>query len=108
MGPKISPEQQRDIVRRIKITKPDGTWAETYSQLAIEFGVTSPVITYHAKRAGVPMRTRPGWRRKRPAPYAFEPPETLRDMFEALCKKLGRHKARLLIEDHARIRKIAA
>ena len=35
---KISSEQKADIVRRIQVKNPDGTWAETYGALAEEFG----------------------------------------------------------------------
>ena len=41
---KISSEQKADIVRRIQVKNPDGTWAVSYKALAPEFGVSSCLI----------------------------------------------------------------
>ena len=55
---KISSTQKADIVRRIQVKNPDGTWAVSYKALAPEFGVSSCLISYIAKHAGLPQRKR--------------------------------------------------
>src|SRR5271166_4764971 len=49
---KISSEQKADIVRRIQVKNPDGTWAERYGALAKEFNVSRCLISHIAKCAG--------------------------------------------------------
>jgi hypothetical protein len=51
---KISSDQKADIVRRIQVKNPDGTWAEKYGALAEEFGVSRCLISHIAKH--VPSR----------------------------------------------------
>jgi hypothetical protein len=46
---KISSEQKADIVRRIQVKNPDGTWAVTYKDIAAEFAVSSCLISHIAK-----------------------------------------------------------
>jgi hypothetical protein len=55
---KISSTQKADIVSRIQVKSPDGTWAVTYKALAAEFAVSSCLISHMAKRAGLPQRQR--------------------------------------------------
>jgi hypothetical protein len=38
---KISSAQKADIVHRIQVKNPDGTWAVLYKALATEFGVSA-------------------------------------------------------------------
>jgi hypothetical protein len=102
---KISSTQKVDIVRRIQVKNPDGTWAVTYKALAAEFAVSSCLISHMAKRAGLPQRERGpqyipllGMRYKLPA--------QLWDMYQELRGKVGMTEARRLIEDHMRIRGI--
>src|SRR5271166_1984071 len=101
---KISSTQKVDIVRRIQVKNPDGTWAVTYKALA-EFAVSSCLISHMAKRAGLPQRERgPQF-----IPFAgmpYQPPAQLRDMYQELRSKVGVTEARRLIEDHMRIRGI--
>jgi hypothetical protein len=105
---KISSEQKADIVRRIQVKNPDGTWAERYGALAGEFGVSRCLISYIAKRAGLPRREGRQFR----AHVAFvgkryQPPAQLWDMYQELRGKVGVTEARRLIEDHMRIRGIS-
>jgi hypothetical protein len=103
---KISSEQKADIVRRIQVKNPDGTWAVSYKALAPEFGVSSCLISYIAKHAGLPHRKRgkyvPSSVRKR-----YQPPAGLSDMYRELRSKVGVAAARRLIEDHMRLRGIS-
>ena len=78
---KISLEQKADIVRRIQVKNPDGTWAEKYGAVAKEFGVSRCLISYIAKGAGLARRE--------------------------YCRQVGVTEARRLIEDHMRIRGIS-
>jgi hypothetical protein len=102
---KISSAQKADIVRRIQVKNPDGTWAVTYKALAAEFAVTSGLISHMAKRAGLPQRERgPQY-----IPFVgkrYQPPAQLWDMYQELRGKFGMTEARRLIEDHMRIRGI--
>ena len=102
---KISSTQKADIVRRIQVKNPDGTWAVTYKALAAEFTVTSCLISHMAKRAGLPQRERgPQY-----IPFVgkrYQPPAQLWDMYQELRGKVGMTEARRLIEDHIRIRGI--
>jgi hypothetical protein len=102
---KISSEQKADIVRRIQVKNPDGTWAVSYKALAPEFGVSSCLISYIAKHAGLPQRKRgkyvPSVRKR------YQPPARLSDMYQELRSKVGVAAARRLIEDHMRVRKIS-
>ena len=50
--------QKADIVRRIQVKNPDGTWAVSYKAIAAEFGVSPCLISHIAKRAGLPQRER--------------------------------------------------
>jgi hypothetical protein len=103
---KISSEQKADIVRRIQVKNPDGTWAERYKELATEFGVSRCLISHIAKHAGL-------LRRGRFAPHIafvgkrYQPPAQLSDMYQELRSKVGVTEARRLIEDHMRIRGIS-
>jgi hypothetical protein len=102
---KISSAQKADIVRRIQVKNPDGTWAVLYKALAAEFGVTSCLISHMAKHAGLPQRKRgPQY-----IPFVgkrYEPPAQLWDMYQKLRGKVGMTEAHRLIEDHMRIRGI--
>jgi hypothetical protein len=103
---KISLEQKADIVRRIQVKKPDGTWAVTYKDIASELAVSSCLISHIAKRAGLPQRERG----PQPIPFVgkrYHPPAQLRDMYQRLRDKVGMTEARRLIEDHMRIRGIS-
>jgi hypothetical protein len=101
---KISSAQKADIVRRIQVKNPDGTWAVLYNALAAEFGVSSCLISHIAKHAGLPQRKRgkyvPSVRKH------YQPPAKLSDMYQELRSKVGVTEARRLIEDHRRIRGI--
>jgi hypothetical protein len=102
---KISSEQKADIVRRIQVKNPDGTWAVSYKALAPEFGVSSCLISYIAKHAGLPQR-----KRGRYVPSVckrYQPPARLSDMYRELRSKVGVAAARRLIEDHMRVRGIS-
>jgi hypothetical protein len=105
---KISSEQKADIVRRIQVKNPDGTWAETYGALAKDFGVSRCLTSYIAKCAGLPRRegvqcaAHVAYRGKR-----YQPPAQLWDMYQELRSKIGVTEARRLIEDHMRIRGIS-
>ncbi len=100
---KISSTQKTDIVRRIQVKNPDGTWAVTYKALAAEFAVTSCLISHMAKRAGLPQRQRgPQY-----IPFlGMRYQAQLWDMYQELRGKVGMTDARRLIEDHMRIRGI--
>ena len=106
---KISSGQKADIVRRIQVKNPDGTWAERYGVLAKEFNVSRCLISHIAKRAGLRRRERGG----QFAPHIafvgkrYQPPAQLSDMYQELRSKIGVTEARRLIEDHMRIRKIS-
>ena len=103
---KISLEQKADIVRRIQVKNPDGTWAEKYGALAKEFGVSRCLISKIAQRAGLARREycrqHIPFVRKR-----YQPPAQLWDMYQELRGKVGVTEARRLIEDHMRIRAIS-
>ncbi len=105
---KISSEQKADIVRRIQVKNSDGTWAERYSALATEFGVSRCLISHIAKHAGLARREG-----GRLAPHIafvgkrYQPPAQLSDMYQELRSKVGVTEARRLIEDHMRIRGIS-
>ncbi len=102
---KISSEQKADIVRRIQVKGPDGTWAVSYKALAPEFGVSSCLISHIAKHAGLPQRKRGKY-----VPSVgkrYQPPARLSDMYQELRSKVGVTEARRLIEDHMRIRGIS-
>jgi AraC-like DNA-binding protein len=105
---KISSEQKADIVRRIQVKNPDGTWAVSYKELATEFGVSRCLISHIAKHAGLARRER-----GRFAPHIafvgkrYQPPTQLSDMYQELRSKVGVTEARRLIEDHMRIRRIS-
>ena len=100
---KISSEQKADIVRRIQVKNPDGTWAVSYKALAPEFGVSSCLISHIAKHAGLPQRKRGKYvPRKR-----YQPPAQLSDMYQELRSKVSVTAARRLIEDHMRLRGIS-
>jgi hypothetical protein len=102
---KISSTQKADIVRRIQVKNPDGTWAVTYKALAAEFTVSSCLISHMAKRAGLPQRERG----PQCIPFVgkrYQPPAQLWDMYQELRGKVGMTEARRLIEDHMRIRGI--
>jgi hypothetical protein len=104
---KISSEQKADIVRRIQVKNPDGTWATSYKDLAAEFGVSRCLISHMAKRAGLPRRERGPQR----IPFVctrYQSPPQLWDMYQELRGKVGMPEARRLIEDHMRIRGIVA
>ena len=91
---KISSTQKTDIVRRIQVKNPDGTWAVSYKALAPEFGVSSCLISYIAKHAGLPQRKRGKY-----VPSVgkrYQPPAQLRDMYRELCSKVGMTEARRL------------
>jgi hypothetical protein len=105
---KIRPQQRADILRRIQVKNPDGTWAEKYGALAKEFGVSRCLISHIAKCAGLP--------RREGAQFAahishtgkrYQPPAQLWDMYQELRGKIGVTDARRLIEDHMRIRGIS-
>jgi hypothetical protein len=101
---KISSEQKADIVRRIQVKNPDGTWAVSYKALAPQFGVSSCLISHIAKHAGLPQRKRGKY-----VPFVgkrYQPPGQLSDMYQELRGKVGMTEARRLIEDHVRIRGI--
>jgi hypothetical protein len=104
---KISSEQNADIVRRIEVKNPDGTWAETYGAVAKEFGVSRCLISHIAKCAGLPRREGGQF-----APHIafvgkrYQPPAKLSDMYQELRSKVGVMEARRLIEDHMRIKGI--
>ena len=105
---KISSEQKADIVRRIQVKNPDGTWTERYGPLAKEFNVSRCLISHIAKRAGLLRRERGQFA----AHIAFvgkryQPPAQLSDMYQELRSKVGVTEARRLIEDHMRIRGIS-
>ena len=57
---KISSEQKADIVRRIQVKNPGGTWAVSYRAIAAEFGVSGCLISHIAKHAGLPQREHSG------------------------------------------------
>ena len=85
---KINPEKKANIVRRIQVKNPDDTWAVSYKALSEEFGVSSCLISYIAKHAGLPQRERGpqyipllGMRYKLPA--------QLWDMYQELRGKVG-------------------
>jgi hypothetical protein len=102
---KISSEQKADIVRRIQVKNPDGTWAMSYKALGPEFGVSSCLISHIAKRAGLPQRKRGKY-----VPSVgkrFQPPAQLSDMYQELRSKVGVTEARRLIKDHMRLRGIS-
>ena len=105
---KISSEQKADIVRRIQVKNPDGTWTERYGPLAKEFNVSRCLISYIAKCAGCLPR-----RERGRAPHVafvgkhYQPPAQLSDMYQELRSKVGVTEARRLIEDHMRIRGIS-
>jgi hypothetical protein len=101
---KISSEQKADIVRRIQVKNPDGTWAVSYKDIAAEFAVSRCLISHIAKHAGLPRRER--------GPQVipckrYHPPAQLWDMYQQLRDKVGMMEARRLIEDHMRIRGIS-
>ena len=102
---KISSTQKTDIVRRIQVKSPDGTWAVSYKALAAEFAVSSCLISHMAKRAGLPQRERgPQY-----IPFVgmrYQLPAQLWDMYQELRGKVGMTEVRRLIEDHMRIRGI--
>jgi hypothetical protein len=103
---KVSSEQKTEIVRRIQVRNPDGTWAVSYQELATEFGVSRCLISHIAKRAGLARRE--GGRAHVPfVGKRYQPPARLWDMYQELRGKLGVTEARRLIEDHMRIRKIS-
>jgi hypothetical protein len=103
---KISLEQKADIVRRIQVKNPDGTWAEKYGAVAKEFGVSRCLISYIAKGAG--LLRREGGRAHIPfVGKRYQPPAQLWDMYQELRDKVGVTEARRLIEDHMRIRGIS-
>jgi len=103
---KISSEQKTDIVRRIQVKNPDGTWAVLYKDLAEEFGVSRCLISCIAKRAGLPRRE--GCRQHIPfVGKRYQPPAQLSDMYQELRSKVGVTEARRLVEDHMRIRGIS-
>jgi hypothetical protein len=104
---KISSAQKADIVRRIQVKNPDGTWAETYGALAKESNVSRRLISHIAKCAGLSRREGV----ECAAHIAFvgkryQPPAQLWDMYQELRGKVGMTEARRLIEDHMRIRGI--
>jgi hypothetical protein len=105
---KISSEQRADIVRRLQMKNPDGTWAETYDVLAKEFNVSGCLISNIAKSAGWPRREgrqfapRIAFVGKR-----YQPPAQLSDMYQELRSKVGVTEARRLIEDHMRLKGIS-
>ena len=102
---KISSAQKADIVHRIQVKNPDGTWVVSYTALAAEFGVSSCLISHIAKHAGLPRRQRgPQY-----IPFVgkrYQPPAHLWDMYQGLRGKVGMAEAGRLIEDHMRIRGI--
>jgi hypothetical protein len=101
---KISSAQKADIVRRIQVKNPDGTWVVSYKALAPEFGVSSCLISHIAKHAGLPQRKRGKY-----VPFVgkrYQPPAQLSDMYQELRGKVGMTEAGRLIEDHMRIRGI--
>jgi hypothetical protein len=83
---KISPEQKTDIVRRIQVKNPDGTWAVTYKDVAAEFGVSRCLISHMAKRAGLPPRERGPQHIPFVGKY-YQPPAQLSDMYQELPAK---------------------
>ena len=98
-------EQKADIVRRIQVKNPDGTWAVSYRAIAAEFGVSGCLISHIAKHAGLPQREHSG----KHIPFVgprYQPPAQLSDMYLELRSKVGMTEARRLIEDHMRIRGI--
>ena len=102
---KISSGQRAEIVRRIQVKNPDGTWAVSYRAIAAEFGVSGCLISHIAKHAGLPQREHSG----KHIPFVgprYQPPAQLSDMYLELRSKVGMTEARRLIEDHMRIRGI--
>lgn len=55
-APRLTPDQITEAVRRYIA-------GDTLTAIARDAGVTGPSILYHVRRAGVPLRTRPGARR---------------------------------------------
>jgi hypothetical protein len=104
---KISSEQRADIVRRIQLKSPDGTWAVSYQDLAAELGVSRCLISYIAKHSGLPRRQRGPQRHVPFVRKRYQPPAQLLDMYQELRGKVGKTEARRLIEDHMRIRGIS-
>ena len=103
---KISSEQKTNIVRRMQVKNPDGTWVVSYKDLAAEFSVSRCLISHIAKRAGLPPRE--GRRQHIPlVGKRYQPPAQLWDMYQELRCKVGVTEARRLIEDHMRIRGIS-
>jgi hypothetical protein len=100
---KISSEQKADIVHRIQVKNPDGTWAVSYKALAPEFGVSSCLISHIARYAGLPQRKRG----KYVPSKRYQPPAQLSDMYQKLRSKVGVAEARRLIKDHMRLRGIS-
>ena len=103
---KVSSEQRANIVCRMQVENPDGTWAVLYKDLAAEFGVSRCLISKIAQRAGLARREycrqHIPFVRKR-----YQPPAQLWDMYQELRGKVGVTEARRLIEDHMRIREIS-
>jgi hypothetical protein len=80
---KVSSEQKTEIVRRIQVRNPDGTWAVSYQELATEFGVSRCLISHIAKRAGLARRE--GGRAHVPfVGKRYQPPARLWDMYQEL------------------------
>jgi len=103
---KVNSEQRADIVRRMQVKNPNGTWAVLYKDLAAEFGVSRCLISKIAERAGLSRRERC----RQHIPFVrerYQPPAQLWDMYQELRSKVGVTAARRLIEDHMRIRGIS-
>jgi len=103
---KISSEQRANIVCRIQVKNPDGTWEVLYKDLAAEFGVSRCLISRIAKHAGL-LRRKRGPQHIPFVGKRYQPPAQLWDMYQELRGKVGMTEARRLIEDHMRIRGIS-
>ena len=92
---KVSSEQRADIVRRMQVKNPNGTWAVLYKDLAAEFGVSRCLISKIAERAGLSRRK--GCRQHIPfVGKRYQPPAQLWDMYQELRGKVGVTDARRL------------
>ena len=99
-------KDRAEIVRRIQVKNPDGTWAVSYRDIAAEFAVSHCLISHIAKHAGLPQRQRG----PQLIPFVgkrYQPPQQLWEMYRELRGKVGMTEARRLVEDHMRIRGIS-
>ena len=102
---KLTKAKRAEIVHRAQQINPDGSWKEKYDAIAMDYGVSRCMISHIVLKAGL-IRGRKGFSRKGPIQIYSDP--ELKTMYLKLRGKVGAWNARLLVNDHVKIRGLAA